>query len=576
MLYFYLFMGRNVLRTPLPSRSAHHFFHSPTCNAILALRNQLLFFGKHYIYNRKHMKITIFKIDLLIFLTSFSFCCLISPGNLTGDTEIRWSVARQMARGSGFYIEDSIKTNYYARGINGQKYSFWGLGQPLFFLPFAEIGLVCENLFNCTTAFADLLSQFLVSVVLFPIFGALCVWIFYRILLLLDYGKGISALSSSLFFYGTMHLHYSVNTHEQSQVAFFLLSVVWLMIKNSKKPCFSTAFLLCLSLGMCLLFRLDSVATVVPLYLVAALSEAVSPMDRSKRTAVIIKWVLAGMLGTGIIVLCICWYNYVRFGSYLETGYMPAAKTMFGGIKPFNSRLGPNLGALLLSPGKSIFLYNPILLLLPFCLCGFYKKHKALTIAILLAVTGNLILSSFHTTWAGDYAWGCRYQASVVPLLALPLVLIFEKPLARIAKAGLTIIITISVVIQLASVLYGFHLEFVQNPNHTIIPDSYIWDWSQSHLIKRFDNSIRHLTNRRNFTPTAVEKENVFLLKSNRSVKDVKIAYSINFFPFKAKAMSVSNNIFYILLVGWICCLIVFLVCLGKYIPLMKRLILQG
>ena len=86
--------------------------------------------------------------------------------------------------------------------------------------------------------------------------------------------------------------------------------------------------------------------------------------------------------------------------------------------------------------------------------------------------------------------------------------------------------------IQIASVTYNFNLEFVQNPNHCIIPDSYIWKWNQSHLVKRFDNIGRHIINQRDFRSVEVSKEEPRLLKTNRGINDVRIAYSINYFPF--------------------------------------------
>ena len=45
--------------------------------------------------------------------------------------------------------------------------------------------------------------------------------------------------------------------------------------------------------------------------------------------------------------------------------------------------------------------------------------------SVLVIVATNFVFYSFCTTWAGDYAWGLRYQAAVLGFLVLPLVVLF-------------------------------------------------------------------------------------------------------------------------------------------------------
>src|SRR5207237_208612 len=63
-------------------------------------------------------------------------------------------------------------------------------------------------------------------------------------------------------------------------------------------------------------------------------------------------------IGSALIVIAagafLCWFNYIRFGSILNFGY---ASERFGG--PFLK----NLEGVLFSPGRSPFVYSPILVL---------------------------------------------------------------------------------------------------------------------------------------------------------------------------------------------------------------------
>ncbi len=488
---------------------------------------------------------------ILLFTASFLLYSLASPGNLPGNTEIHWSIARQIIRGRGISLEEACETRNYAVGIDGRRYSFFGIGQSICMLDLAAMGLAMEKVGRVNARTADLAAQFLASVISFPVIGAALVWLFYRLVLSLGYNKKVAIFSSAVLAFATMNFHYSVNTQEQTQVALLLVLAILLMVRYHRRRRFVDAWLFCVALGMCLIFRLASAVMVFPIYVVAAVSDVFGPYkkDLSKTIG---KWLLAGVLGTGGFIVACGWYNYARFGSIFEIGYPLAMATGLGGRKMFESALLPTLAAMLFSPGKSIFLYNPVLLLLPVCIWSFYRRHAVVAVAISSAVIVNFVLYGFYTAWAGDYAWSIRYQAAVLPFLILPLVELFNRSLKNLAKTMIISIIAVSCVIQVASVVYNFNLEFVQNPNHHLIPDDYVWEWSQSHLVKRFSNIWAHLTDRRDFSSAAVTEEEPLLLKQTHSEESVRKAYCVNFFPFKAKVMLPAGKLFYPLLCIWV------------------------
>lgn len=499
------------------------------------------------------------KTGALIFLTAFFLYSAASPGNLPGDTEVRWSIARQIVRGKGVSLEDTFQTRNCAIGIDGKRYSLWNLGQSLCLVPFAMFGLVFEKVLSIDTALSDLAAQFLASAIFFPAVGAGLVWLFYQLVLLLNYSKRAAILSSMVLAFATMNLHYSVCTHEQSQVGFLLLLAIVVIVKNSSQPSFLYAWLLCAVFGLCLLVRLATLVMVLPMYVIAAGTELFSA-NSSAKVKILCKWLWAGFCGTAAFVAIICWYNYIRFGNIFESGHSLALATVWTvpNINMFGTRPIPTLAAMLFSPGKSIFLYNPVLLLLPACILAFYRKHKFVAWTITAAVISNFMFYSFFSTWAGDYAWGVRYQAAVLALLLLPLAELFDKPLRGLARVVVIPVIAASIAIQLASVIYNFNLEFVQNPNHCLIPDSYVWDCSQSHLVKRFDNIIRHIAGRRSFNSVEVINEEPALLKVNQSKESIRSAYCVNFFPFKSREMLPSQKLFYLLLSLWLLLLLGF------------------
>jgi hypothetical protein len=289
---------------------------------------------------------------------------------------------------------------------------------------------------------------------------------------------------------------------------------------------------------------------ILPIYLVVTLVDAVKSHRAPARAAT--RWLLAGLLGVGPAIAICAWYNYARFASPFESGYSLVAETAMGGHTMLESSPLPTLAAMLFSPGKSIFLYNPLLVLLPLCIRRFYRKSPVIALASLAAVLANFLFYSFCTTWAGDYAWGLRYQVPVLALLLLPLVALLCRPIKPAVRAILIFFAATGCLIQFASVVYNFNLEFVQNPNHCLIPDAYVWDFSQSHLKKRFTNIAAHVAAKRDFSSVPVPVEEPKLLKTNRTEDDVRAAYCLNPFPFKARATLHSNKIFFALLSIWI------------------------
>jgi hypothetical protein len=73
-----------------------------------------------------------------------------------------------------------------------------------------------------------------------------------------------------------------------------------------------------------------------------------------------------------------------------------------------------------LSPGKSIFLYCPPLLVALFGFLRFTKRFRHVVLAMVLTVLPGLYLHAQMISWAGDYAWGPRYMTSALAVLLLP------------------------------------------------------------------------------------------------------------------------------------------------------------
>ena len=119
-------------------------------------------------------------------------------------------------------------------------------------------------------------------------------------------------------------------------------------------------------------------------------------------------------IGSTVIVIAagafLCWFNYIRFGSILNFGY---ASERFGG--PFFK----NLAGVLFSPGRSPFVYSPILV---FAIPGTWlllRKYPTLALICLVVIAAYVFTVARLFNWAGGTSWGARLVTPTVPLFGV-------------------------------------------------------------------------------------------------------------------------------------------------------------
>ncbi len=94
----------------------------------------------------------------------------------------------------------------------------------------------------------------------------------------------------------------------------------------------------------------------------------------------------------------------------------------------FQTPLLHGLAGFLVSPGDSVFLFTPLLVLTPLTLWRMRREHAAEAALILVLAVSYLVFYGTYTAWHGLWsALGPRYLVPIVPLLLLPLAGWLEK-----------------------------------------------------------------------------------------------------------------------------------------------------
>jgi hypothetical protein len=168
-------------------------------------------------------------------------------------------------------------------------------------------------------------------------------------------------------------------------------------------------------------------------------------------------------------------YQFYRFGSFSNT-YLPlfareqrqmdpTLPTNFPWSTPFRvGFLGP-----LFQPEKSIFLFDPLLVLAILLLALLWKRLtpevRAYAMTSLLLLLAYISFYARYTYWSGDFAWGDRYVSTaveLVTLVAVPLLVRYRERLGRTIWGAGWVLIVASLIIQLASLTFWLPLEIYQ------------------------------------------------------------------------------------------------------------------
>jgi hypothetical protein len=160
-----------------------------------------------------------------------------------------------------------------------------------------------------------------------------------------------------------------------------------------------------------------------------------------------------------VIGLGLLYFNFIRYGSFTETGY--TQEILFR--KPWVGAFG-----LLFSPGRGLFIYAPLMLLLFFGLRPAWHRLPRLYY-LLIASTCFCYLLFYGSwfAWGGTWGWGPRFLLPVLPLLmvfvAEPVEWLIRRksgPESRLPWLGVGILALISLVVNFLGISVDFNEHF--------------------------------------------------------------------------------------------------------------------
>lgn len=118
------------------------------------------------------------------------------------------------------------------------------------------------------------------------------------------------------------------------------------------------------------------------------------------------------------------------------------------------------------SIGKSIFLYNPLLIIAFFYSGEWYRRDRAMSVFVFGVLAILLAITAPFSYWS-DETWGVRKLVPIIPLLHIPLIYFFEKSQGRIVRGVNIVILLCAVYVQILGGTYAYnkHLHILRELN---------------------------------------------------------------------------------------------------------------
>jgi hypothetical protein len=361
-------------------------------------------------------------------------------------------------------------------GRGGQLFSWYGIGQSLLMLPPDLAGTWMAH----WPAFSDYeddpaVRSIVVSYSTNILVNVLTALIAFRLLRQFRFSVRESVLGVLALMFCTTHLHYTQNMMENNYIMLLTLTGFsfqydWLRTGSQRALGLGSA-----ALGLNLLTRMTTGLDLVAgglLLLLVLWFEQVRGRALWERFVAYCK-VAAPLYA--FFVMVDRFYQLYRFGSFTNTYVSlygadqrlqdPTLPANFPWSTPFHEGF---LGALF-KPEKSIFLFDPLLVLAILMLVLLWKRLspelRAYGMTSLLLLLAYVSFYARYTFWSGDFAWGDRYVSTSVELatlLAVPLLLRYRESLSAWIWRGAIALIAASFVIQMASLVFWLPLEIYQ------------------------------------------------------------------------------------------------------------------
>lgn len=340
---------------------------------------------------------------------------------------------------------------------DGRTYSKYGLGKPLLIVPLHLIGRALER----AGAAPGILTAPMAASMLDQILAAATVALLFLVAAEMGFGPRAAVAVALTCGVATMLWPMSKFAFEHPMVTVLLLGAFLSLLRFRERGGAGRAGIAGLCLGAVLATRAsDFACAIAPL----GLYFASAPRRGKRRGLALAAFVLPILFGASVVLA----YNLARFDDPFESGYDDL---------DYGPGFLPNgLFGLLLSPGKSVFIWNPPLVAALLAYGAYWRRRRAEAL-VGLGIAGAFLAGHAPLRfWHGDWCVGPRYLLPAVPFLLLALGAGLSGGAARRrVTAALSVTVPLGILVALLglSVDYWPYFERFRNDvdGRNFVPD---------------------------------------------------------------------------------------------------------
>jgi hypothetical protein len=315
---------------------------------------------------------------------------------ITSDSEQMCGAAENLLWSGAPYVDSNIRSDI-VRGPDGHFFTKY----PLMTVVGCAPAVALQGLGRVLGGKDSGLERYFLGIVP-ACYAALSVLGFFFIARELGFRERLAAIGALLLLFTTPAWHYARSLYSENLQLLIVIWTLWVFLRARGHAPARWLLLGGLLLGVAVNAKV----------LLAALAIGVV-LDRAfdgwqaRSWARFVGWVgLGGAPGA----LAFFWYNHLRYGELLATGYSTGRDGAIG----FGSPLLTGLYGLLFSSGKSVFLYAPLLVLGVVGVHRMARERPRDVVFFCVPVALIFVSVAKWWAWSGDQAWGPRL---LVPLL---------------------------------------------------------------------------------------------------------------------------------------------------------------
>jgi len=422
---------------------------------------------------------------LLVFLLALVLYLATTGGSMATDI-MSYEVTKNIVEHGSVAMSYNVHNMDAHRGADGRYYSPYGIGHPIYAVPFYLAGRVIEQVTGLGVGKPEAIRKAF-FVLGNAVAAALTVWLTFLFALQLGGTSRAAAATALTLGFATLLWPYArmgFNAPLSALTVLWGTYSVWVGTRGGRP-----AMLWLSGVGFaCALFvRHELVLATVPAGLWMLL-ESRGRLQEALRKTVPVAIPVAGA------ILLTLYYNQVRFGNPWDTGYLRDGTATFG-------PMWIGLLGFVASPGRSLFLFAPVTLLGLLTLAGMWRRDPATTVLF----SGNIaVLAVFYASqlyWDADRSYGPRYLVVILPFLCLPLVTWFDLPRSATTRRVLIGMVVISVLAQAPGVLVDFSKAGYRPEHAHLTYQRRLWTWEGSGFVlnskaavAQIPINLRHLT----------------------------------------------------------------------------------